>query len=64
MAGGRHPVVEGALRHTGHPFVANNCNLSAAPVLLLTGPNMGGKSTYLRQAALLAVLATTSTASS
>jgi len=57
IVGGRHPVVEQALRRAGKPFVANDCDLGGAPILLLTGPNMGGKSTYLRQAALLAVLA-------
>jgi len=52
---GRHPVVEAAL---GGKFVANNCDLSAERrLLLLTGPNMAGKSTFLRQNALVAVLA-------
>ncbi|MFK5996936.1 MAG: DNA mismatch repair protein MutS [Rhodobacterales bacterium] len=60
---GRHPVVEMALRKqaNGH-FVANDCDLSAGvenskPVWLLTGPNMAGKSTFLRQNALIAILA-------
>jgi DNA mismatch repair protein MutS len=57
VLGGRHPVVEHALRRQGQHFVANDCDLSETPIRLLTGPNMGGKSTYLRQAALLAVLA-------
>jgi DNA mismatch repair protein MutS len=58
VAGGRHPVVEAALSQTGERFVANDCSLGAADRLwLITGPNMGGKSTFLRQAALLAVLA-------
>jgi DNA mismatch repair protein MutS len=57
LRGGRHPVVEQALRRAGKPFVANDCDLSAVPLRLLTGPNMGGKSTYLRQAGLLTVLA-------
>ena len=54
---GRHPVVEAAL--AGHAqFVPNDCDLSPDQrVLLLTGPNMAGKSTYLRQNALIAVLA-------
>jgi len=54
---GRHPVVEAALG-TGASFVPNDCNLAPERrVLLLTGPNMAGKSTYLRQNALIAVLA-------
>ncbi len=57
LRGGRHPVVEHALRRQGKPFVANDCDLGERPLRLLTGPNMGGKSTYLRQAGLLAVLA-------
>ncbi len=55
---GRHPVVEQALRQAGTPFVGNNCDLGAAQRLwLLTGPNMAGKSTFLRQNALIAILA-------
>ncbi|MCW1951175.1 MAG: DNA mismatch repair protein MutS [Octadecabacter sp.] len=54
---GRHPVVEAALRPNGSPFVANDCDLSDESIWLLTGPNMAGKSTYLRQNALIAVLA-------
>lgn len=57
ITGGRHPVVEAALQKTGTPFVANDCDLSTAPIWLLTGPNMAGKSTFLRQNALLAALA-------
>ncbi|HLU92223.1 MAG TPA: DNA mismatch repair protein MutS, partial [Pedomonas sp.] len=58
IAGGRHPVVEQALRRQGQPFVANDCDLSEATRLwLLTGPNMAGKSTFLRQNALIAVMA-------
>lgn len=57
ITGGRHPVVEGALKKSGTPFVANDCNLSDASIWLLTGPNMAGKSTYLRQNALIAILA-------
>ena len=54
---GRHPVVEEALGGTA-AFVPNDCDLSAMRrVLLLTGPNMAGKSTFLRQNALLAILA-------
>ncbi|MEL7090507.1 MAG: DNA mismatch repair protein MutS [Pseudomonadota bacterium] len=58
--GGRHPVVEAALKQTGTPFIANDCDLSAedtAAIKLLTGPNMAGKSTFLRQNALIAILA-------
>ena len=55
---GRHPVVESALRDTSERFVANDLDLGANDRLwLITGPNMGGKSTFLRQAALIAVLA-------
>jgi DNA mismatch repair protein MutS len=60
ITGGRHPVVEAALRRTGQPFIANDCTLSAtdsAAIWLLTGPNMAGKSTFLRQNALIAILA-------
>ncbi|WP_172298265.1 DNA mismatch repair protein MutS [Pseudoruegeria sp. HB172150] len=59
---GRHPVVERALRaQGGAPFIANDCDLSGgedhSAVWLLTGPNMAGKSTFLRQNALIALLA-------
>jgi DNA mismatch repair protein MutS len=60
IEGGRHPVVEQAI---DGPFVANDCELSppggatAGRIYVVTGPNMGGKSTYLRQNALIAVLA-------
>jgi DNA mismatch repair protein MutS len=63
--GGRHPVVEQALSRDGTPFVANNCDLSPPPetdagrIWLITGPNMAGKSTFLRQNALIAILAQT-----
>ncbi|MEJ6403296.1 DNA mismatch repair protein MutS [Yoonia sp. 2307UL14-13] len=57
ITGGRHPVVEAALQKDGAPFVANDCTLSDAHIWLLTGPNMAGKSTFLRQNALLAILA-------
>src|SRR6185437_16134051 len=71
ITGGRHPVVEQALGG-GAPFVANDCDLSPPPyppphagkggvgagrIWLVTGPNMAGKSTFLRQNALIAVLA-------
>jgi len=60
---GRHPVVEQALKRDGAPFIANTCDLSPAAgqtsgqIWLLTGPNMAGKSTFLRQNALIALLA-------
>ncbi|WP_025051794.1 DNA mismatch repair protein MutS [Sulfitobacter noctilucae] len=62
IQGGRHPVVERALaQQGGSPFVANDCNLSAdadtANIWLLTGPNMAGKSTFLRQNALIGLMA-------
>ncbi|RIA37684.1 DNA mismatch repair protein MutS [Hephaestia caeni] len=58
VEGGRHPVVEAALAVRGERFVANDCRLSEDSRLwLVTGPNMGGKSTFLRQNALIAVLA-------
>lgn len=58
VTGGRHPVVEAALARSGERFVANDCVLSESNRLwLVTGPNMGGKSTFLRQNALIAVLA-------
>jgi len=52
--------VEQALARSGQPFIANDCDLSAqdnAAIWLLTGPNMAGKSTFLRQNALIAILA-------
>jgi len=61
VEGGRHPVVERALRRQGAgPFVANDCTLTEGEtpaIWLLTGPNMAGKSTFLRQNALIALLA-------
>ncbi|WP_284275236.1 DNA mismatch repair protein MutS, partial [Sphingomonas astaxanthinifaciens] len=58
IEGGRHPVVERALGQAGERFVANDCCLGTADRLwLITGPNMGGKSTFLRQVALIALLA-------
>jgi DNA mismatch repair protein MutS len=61
IEGGRHPVVEQALARDGTPFVANSCDLiaeeKAGRIWLITGPNMAGKSTFLRQNALIAVLA-------
>jgi len=63
IQGGRHPVVEQALQKDGGPFVANDCDLSppagadAGQIYVVTGPNMAGKSTFLRQNALIAVMA-------
>lgn len=57
IVGGRHPVIEYVLRHNGGNFVKNDCDLNEKTVALLTGPNMAGKSTYLRQNAILVVLA-------
>ncbi|KQZ50612.1 DNA mismatch repair protein MutS [Rhizobium sp. Root149] len=64
IEGGRHPVVEQALRRqSSGSFIANDCNLSPqkaggfGALWLLTGPNMGGKSTFLRQNAVIAILA-------
>lgn len=64
IVAGRHPVVEQALRkQAASPFIANNCDLSpksgqkGGAIWMLTGPNMGGKSTFLRQNALIAILA-------
>ena len=64
ISGGRHSVVEHALKMAGDsPFVPNDCDLSAdgegegRHIWLLTGPNMAGKSTFLRQNALIAILA-------
>ncbi|WP_152046856.1 DNA mismatch repair protein MutS [Aureimonas psammosilenae] len=64
IEGGRHPVVEAALKAAHGSFVANDCDLSppsrgakGGAIWLVTGPNMGGKSTFLRQNAIIAVLA-------
>ena len=60
--GARHPVVEQAVRRSGEPYTPNDCRLdgagrTGARLAIVTGPNMAGKSTFLRQNALLAVLA-------
>ena len=63
IEGGRHPVVEARLAETGpngqtRPFIANHCRLDAKTrMLIITGPNMGGKSTFMRQVALVVLLA-------
>ncbi len=59
IAGGRHPVIERLLEERGERFVPNDLYLDAESqfLLIITGPNMGGKSTYLRQAALISILA-------
>ncbi len=58
VTGGRHPVVEAALAAKGERFVANDCRLAPDDRLwLIGGPNMGGKSTFLRQNALIVLLA-------
>jgi DNA mismatch repair protein MutS len=58
IEGGRHPVVESALAERGERFIANDVSLGPADRLwLITGPNMGGKSTFLRQCALITLLA-------
>ncbi len=58
IQGGRHPVVEYALAQKHIQFAPNNCNFSTSEKLwLLTGPNMAGKSTFLRQNALIAIMA-------
>jgi len=64
ISGGRHPVVEASLQARGDAFAPNDCDLSAlspakagGKIAVVTGPNMAGKSTFLRQNALIAILA-------
>lgn len=55
MTGGRHPVVEQVVGR--NHFVPNDLNLDDGEILIITGPNMGGKSTYMRQVALIVLMA-------
>ncbi len=60
IVGARHPVVEASLQAQGKAFAPNDCDLSgedAGRIAVVTGPNMAGKSTFLRQNALIALLA-------
>ena len=57
ISGGRHPVVEHALKKEGKAFISNECILNDGKICLLTGPNMSGKSTFLRQNAIIILLA-------
>ena len=58
ITGGRHPVVEAFLKKQGETFISNDCDLNdGARLWLLTGPNMAGKSTFLRQNALITIMA-------
>ncbi|RDW85017.1 hypothetical protein BP6252_02607 [Coleophoma cylindrospora] len=58
IVGGRHPTVEGGLQQEGRSFTTNNCFVGdIQPLWLITGPNMAGKSTFLRQNALITILA-------
>jgi DNA mismatch repair ATPase MutS len=60
IVGGRHPVVEAGLNNQGRQFAPNDCLLGEQErIWLITGPNMAGKSTYLRQNALISILAQT-----
>ena len=55
---GRHPVIEQILnKEKDASFISNNCNLSDQKIWLITGPNMGGKSTFLRQNAIINIMA-------
>jgi DNA mismatch repair protein MutS len=61
IAGGRHPVIENLAQREAARFIPNDLYLNSQSkfIAVITGPNMGGKSTYLRQAALIAILAQT-----
>lgn len=55
IEGGRHPILENLMRD--HDYVANNLNMSDEDVWVITGPNMGGKSTFMRQSVLIVIMA-------
>jgi DNA mismatch repair protein MutS len=57
IEGGRHPIIEMVLKWQKQEFMPNDCQLFKQPLWLITGPNMAGKSTFLRQNALIAILA-------
>jgi len=58
VVAGRHPVIEQILnKEKDTSFISNNCNLSDQKIWLITGPNMGGKSTFLRQNAIINIMA-------
>ena len=63
VIGGRHLTVESGLQVSGRAFASNDCTVGSSPdahlILLITGPNMAGKSTFLRQNALISILAQT-----
>jgi DNA mismatch repair ATPase MutS len=61
IIGGRHPTVDVGLQDQGRSFTTNDCTVgdNSESIYLITGPNMGGKSTYLRQNALITILAQT-----
>ncbi|KAK5000014.1 MutS protein 1 [Elasticomyces elasticus] len=60
IVGGRHPTVDVGLKESGRHFIANDCFVGGEEqILLITGPNMAGKSTFLRQNALISILAQT-----
>lgn len=57
VVGGRHPIIEKSMERESQSFISNNCNMSIDErIWLITGPNMAGKSTFLRQNAIIAIL--------